>query len=32
MQLATTMGFVLNKRSGAFLGLTKAETDAIHDG
>ena len=31
MQLATTMGFVLNKRSGAFLGLTPTETNAVHD-
>ena len=32
MQLATTMGFVLGKRNGKFMGLTPAETSAIHDG
>ena len=32
MQLATTMGFVLGKRKGDFMGLTPAETNAVHVG
>ena len=30
-QLAATMGFVLNKRSGKFLSLKPKETDAVHE-
>ena len=30
-QVASTMGFVLNQRSGKFMGLTPAETDAVHE-
>ena len=31
LQLASTLGFVVNKKSGKFLGLTPAETNAIHE-
>jgi hypothetical protein len=31
LQLASTMGFVLNQRCGQFMGLTPAETDAVHE-
>ena len=32
MQLAGTMGFVLGKRGGKFMGLNAAEMTAVHDG
>jgi hypothetical protein len=32
MQLAGTMGFVLGKRGGKFMGLNPAEMKAVHDG
>ena len=31
MQLASTLGFILNKRSGKFLGLTPEEQAALHE-
>ena len=31
MQLASTLGFILNKRSGKFLKLTPREQDALHE-
>ena len=31
MQLASTLGFILNKRSGKFLGLTPEEQAAVHE-
>ena len=31
MQLASTLGFILNKRSGKFLGLTPDEQAALHE-
>ena len=31
MQLASTLGFILNKRSGKFLKLTPTEQDALHE-
>ena len=31
LQVASTLGFVLNKKSGKFMGLTPAETDAVHE-
>ena len=31
LQLASTLGFVLNKQSGDFMRLTPEETDAIHE-
>ena len=31
MQLASTLGFILNKRSGKFLGLTLEEQAAVHE-
>ena len=31
LQLASTLGFVLNKNSGAFMNLTPQETDALHE-
>lgn len=31
LQVASTMGFVLNQKSGKFMGLTPAETDAAHE-
>ena len=31
MQLASTLGFILNKRSGKFLGLTPEEQGALHE-
>jgi len=31
LQLASTLGFILNKRSGKFLGLTPAEQEALHE-
>ena len=31
LQLASTMGFLLNRRSGSFMGLTTNETDAVHE-
>ena len=31
LQLASTLGFVLNRTSGKFLGLTPAEMNAVHE-
>ena len=31
MQLAATLGFILNSRSGKFLGLTPDEKSALHE-
>ena len=31
LQLASTLGFVLNRTNGKFLGLTPAETNAVHE-
>ena len=31
LQLASTMGFLLNRQSGRFMGLTPGETDAVHE-
>ena len=31
LQLASTMGFLLNKQSGHFMRLTPSETDAVHE-
>ena len=31
MQLATTLGLILNSRSGKFIGLTPDETSALHE-
>ena len=31
MQLAATLGFILNSRSGKFLGLTPDEKRALHE-
>ena len=31
LQLASTMGFLLNRQSGRFMGLTPEETDAVHE-
>ena len=31
MQLAATLGFILNSRSGKFLGLTPDERQALHE-
>ena len=31
MQLAATLGFILNSRSGKFLGLTPEEKNALHE-
>ena len=30
-QVASTMGFVLNKNTGSFMGLTRAEESALHE-
>ena len=30
-QVASTMGFVLNKNTGSFMGLTQAEEGALHE-
>ena len=30
-QVASTMGFVLNKNTGSFMGLTQAEESALHE-
>ena len=30
-QVASTMGFVLNKNSGSFMGLTQEEECALHE-
>ena len=31
LQLASTLGFILNNRSGKFMGLTKDEKKAVHE-
>eukprot|EP00973_Karenia_brevis_P038932 5375367-Karenia_brevis.AAC.1 len=31
LQLASTMGFILNRQSGRFMGLAPAETNAVHE-
>ena len=31
MQLGSTLGYIINKRSGQFLKLTTAEQDALHE-
>ena len=31
LQLASTMGFLLNRQGGRFMGLIAAETDAVHE-
>ena len=31
LQLASTLGFILNKRSGEFMGLTPEEKRALHE-
>ena len=31
MQLAATLGFILNSRSGKFLGITPDEKSALHE-
>ena len=31
MQVASTLGFVLNQRGGKFMGITPAETEAVHE-
>jgi len=31
LQVASTLGFVLNERGGKFMGITAAETEAVHE-